>query len=60
MTQRDFDFRQGSNYQAGTDLVYRTQNPYGQPIRLRNNYSFRWRSVESGLNFLFVEVVPCD
>lgn len=55
----DFDFRNGSNYQAGTDLVYRTQEPYGPPIRLRNNYSFNWRSVESGLNFLFVPVMPC-
>ena len=54
-----FDFRDRSNYQAGTELVYRTQTPYGPPIRLRNNYSFSWRLVESGLNFLFVPVMPC-
>ena len=54
-----FDFRDGSNYRAGTELVYRTQTPYGPPIRLRNNYSFSWRLVESGLSFLFVPVMPC-
>ena len=57
---QDFDFRDGSSYQGGTELAYRTQEPYGSPIRLRGNYSFSWRSVESGLNFLFVPVVPCD
>lgn len=56
---RDFDIRHGSNYQAGTELAYRTQYPYGPPIRLRNSYSFSWRLAESGLNFLLVEVVPC-
>lgn len=56
---RDFDFRDGSRYQGGTELVYRTQKPYGPPIRLRSNYSFKWRLVESDLNFLFVPVVPC-
>ena len=56
---RAFDFRDGSNYRAGTELVYHTQTPYGPPIRLRNNYSFRWRLVDSGLSFLFVPVIPC-
>lgn len=55
----DFDFRNGSIYRAGTKLVYRTQNPHGPPIRLRNNYSFSWHSVESGLSFLLVPVMPC-
>jgi len=57
---KDFDFRDGSNYRAGTELVYRTDNPHGPPIRLRNNYSFCWCSVESDLSFLFVPVMPCD
>ena len=56
---RDFDFRDGSNYRAGTKLVYRTPEPNRPPIFLRNNYSFSWRSVESGLNFLLVPVMPC-
>jgi len=55
---RDFDFRDGSKYQEGTELVYRTQDPYGSPIRLRNNYCFNWNLVESDLKFLFVRVVP--
>ena len=57
---RDFDFRGGSSYRAGTELVYRTKKPYGPPIRLRSSYSFSWRSVESDLSFLFVPVMPCD
>jgi len=56
---KDFDFREGSNYQASTELVYRTSSPYGPPIKLRNSYSFHWRTVESGLSFLFVQVTPC-
>lgn len=56
---KDFDFREGSSYRAGTELVYRTPTPYGPPIKLRNNYSFHWQTVESGLSFLFVRVAPC-
>lgn len=56
---RDFDFRDGSKYKEGTELVYRTKNPYGPPISLRNNYCFNWNLVESDLTFLFVRVVPC-
>jgi len=56
---KDFDFREGASYQAGTELVYRTPNPYGPPIKLRNSYGFQWQAVESGLSFLFVRVAPC-
>ncbi len=55
---KDFDFREGRSYRAGTELVYRTQNPYGPPIILKGNYDFSWRSVETGLSFLFVPVKP--
>lgn len=54
-----FDFRHGQSYQAGNELVYRTAKPYGPPITLRNNYTFTWETVEAGLSFMFVEVVPC-
>lgn len=54
----DFDFRHGTEYKAGTEMVYRTKKPHGVPITLRNNYSFEWQTVESGLSFLFVSVVP--
>ncbi|MDK8462018.1 hypothetical protein [Marinobacter sp. SS13-12] len=57
---KDFDFREGRRYGAGTELVYRTQNPYGPPITLKNNYDFSWRAVETGLSFLFVPVEPCE
>lgn len=55
---RDFDFRHGKNYRAGTELAYRTKNPYGPPICLRNDYEFAWQTVEAGLSFLFVKVAP--
>ncbi|WP_321326416.1 hypothetical protein [Thiomicrorhabdus sp.] len=56
---KDFDFRHGNNYQAGNELVYRSDKPYGVPITLGNDYTFDWQTVETGLNFLFVEVIPC-
>ena len=57
---KDFDFREGRSYKAGTELVYRTQNPYGPPIKLKGSYDFTWRTVETGLNFLFISVDPCE
>lgn len=56
---KDFDFREGASYKAGTELVYRTHSPYGPPIILKNSYHFTWRTVESGLSFLFIQVTPC-
>ena len=55
---QDFDFRDGSSYQAGKKLTYSTAKPYGPPIVLRNNYSFKWLFAAPGLNFLFVKVTP--
>jgi hypothetical protein len=57
---KDFDFREGRSYSANTELAYRTQNPYGPPITLKNSYDFAWRAVETGLSFLFVPVEPCE
>ncbi len=53
-----FDFRHGKSYHAGTELLYSTEKPYGPPIKLRNDYTFTWQTVESGLSFLFVAVAP--
>jgi len=47
----DFDFRHGKKYISGTELVYKTQNPYGKNIILKNNYKFEWETIEK-LNFL--------
>lgn len=55
----DFDFREGAQYQSGSELVYRTEKPYGPPITLNNDYTFAWDNVETGLSFLFIPVVPC-
>lgn len=56
---KDFDFREGATYKGGTELSYRTPSPYGPTIKLHNSYRFQWRTVESGLCFLFVKVAPC-
>jgi len=55
----DFDFRNGSKYEAGQKLEYRTVKPYGNPIRLKGNYEFKWRSPIKGISFMFLEVNPC-
>lgn len=57
---KDFDFRHGLSYKAGTELVYRTQKPYGPPIKLKGSYDFSWLTVETGLSFLFIPVKPCE
>ncbi|MBU1284169.1 MAG: hypothetical protein KJ884_06000 [Gammaproteobacteria bacterium] len=57
---KDFDFREGRGYIGGTELAYRTKKPYGPPITLKGKYNFSWRTVESGLSFLFVPVKPCE
>lgn len=57
---KDFDFRHGKKYKAGTEMVYRTEKPHGAPIMLCNDYTFKWQTVESGLSFLFVSVAPCN
>ena len=38
---KDFDFRDGKNYQKGKVLEYRTAKPYGNPIKLKGNYEFK-------------------
>jgi len=53
----DFDFRDGKSYQAGKELVYRT-NGYGPPIKLRQNYQFRWSDKDKELSYLLLEIQP--
>lgn len=38
----DFDFRNGTTYNKGTTLTYRTNKPYGEPITLQQDLSFIW------------------
>lgn len=51
----DFDFRDGVRYEANRLLEYRTNKPYGTPICLKQNYSFKWNSINN-LNFLKLKV----
>jgi len=45
-----FDFRDGAHYKAGTELIYGTQKPYGDPITLENDYQFEWDTIEKQFN----------
>ena len=51
----DFNFTHGSSYKAGTVLSYRTKKPYGQDLKLKQDYKFLWGSVND-LHFLKVKV----
>jgi len=52
----DFDFRQGSKYKTGKVLEYRTSKPYGDPIKLNNDYEFKWKNTTGGVSFMLLEV----
>ncbi len=51
----DFDFRNGKNYKAGTNLQYKTEKPYGQDISLGQDYTFSWDKIND-LYFLKLKV----
>jgi hypothetical protein len=51
----DFDFRHKSTYEAGKVLTYKTDKPHGDPIRLRQSYTFLWDQIQD-LYFLKVKV----
>ncbi|MEH7181112.1 hypothetical protein [Neobacillus vireti] len=42
---QDFDMRDGKTYKAGSRLEYKTVNPYGPTIQLKNDYAFNWDSI---------------
>ena len=42
---KDFDFRHNSQYKSKTQLVYRTEKPYGPPLILAGNYIFKWKTL---------------
>lgn len=50
----DFDFRQGSAYTAGFEMVY--DGKQGPPIRLRNDYTFEWNETLGPLSYMLVQV----
>jgi hypothetical protein len=51
----DFDFRNGKVYKSGNVLQYKTSKPYGQDIKLGQDYNFEWNEI-NGLYFLKVKV----
>ena len=52
----DFDFRDTKTYTAGTELVYRTDNPFGPPIILDNSYTFSWREPQKEYYFMHIKI----
>lgn len=42
---KDFDFRHNKQYNSKTELVYKTEKPYGPPIILDGNYIFKWNNL---------------
>jgi len=57
---KDFDFRHNIQYKAKTKLVYRTEKPYGQPLVLNGNYTFKWNTLHLINNKkLFVLILEC-
>jgi hypothetical protein len=52
---KDFDFRHLTKYIAGTELVYSTPKPYGEPIKLENDYEFIWNEIEMCFSNTFKE-----
>jgi hypothetical protein len=52
----DFDFRNGSKYEAGTELIYNTAKPYGRPITLNSSYEFKWQEATNGISFMLLDV----
>lgn len=55
---KDFDFRDGEKYQAGTMLEYKTKTPYGLPIVLNGNYNFKWLNINDRVSFLQLKIQP--
>lgn len=54
---RDFDFRHGRSYVAGTTLTYHT-GAYGPPITLGQNLSFLWAEGTAALHYVVTQVNP--
>ena len=48
----DFDFRDGVEYKKGTILNYNTTKPYGEPIKLKGNYNFKWTEPAENIYFM--------
>ncbi|WP_279482273.1 hypothetical protein [Aureimonas sp. SK2] len=57
---QDFDFRDGRAYRSGSELVYRTERPYGSPITLEGDYQFTWTVLPSppSFGYMLLEVAP--
>jgi hypothetical protein len=57
---KDFDFRHNRQYKSKTELVYRTEKPYGPPLILNGNYIFKWENLHLYNNKkLYVLILEC-
>ena len=53
----DFNFRENTKYVAQTELQYKTENPYGEPIILTYDYIFKWNIFSDKLAFMKLDIV---
>jgi hypothetical protein len=57
---KDFDFRNKKQYKSRTELVYRTDSPYGPPLSLKGNYFFNWNELYlNNGKILYVLILEC-
>ena len=52
----DFDFRNGAEYSNEKVLNYKTDKPYGEPIKLKGNYKFTWKAPTKNFYFLKLKI----
>ncbi len=52
----DFDFRDKKEYREGTILTYSTDKPYGEPIKLKGNYKFKWTKPSENMYFMKLKI----
>ena len=57
---KDFDFRHNKQYKSKTELIYRTEKPYGYPLSLNGNYIFKWDDLHLNNNKkLYALILKC-
>lgn len=54
----DFSLRDGHVYEAGRELIYRTDTPQGPPLTLRHDYRFQWQNEGNEWRLLILKVPP--
>lgn len=54
----DFSLREGHVYQAQRELAYQTDTPYGPPLSLSHDYTFKWQNKDNDWRLLMLKILP--